>query len=209
LSLRLLSATMAEEDEIYQRRQGFWLRMARERAGKSQAGAAEMIGLSPASKSSISDYENGVTAVPLRMLRRLAEYYAVPLSLFTEPPPTAYEEIDARLGAATQVADMVVTREGQVQAAIEVKQPRTEEDAVPERRRAWWLRDLREKRGLSLGEVARRVGVNSRTVERWEEGASEPSLRQEHDLADLLGAPVRRPPRPEPREDGERRQRTA
>lgn len=54
LLLRLLSGGMPD-DETYKRRLGFWLRMARERAGKSQGGAAEYLGFSKKSKSSISD----------------------------------------------------------------------------------------------------------------------------------------------------------
>jgi transcriptional regulator with XRE-family HTH domain len=85
---------MADDDALYRTRQGFWLRMARERAGKSQAGAAEYLGLSKNSKSTVSDYENGVTEVPLRYLRALARWYGVPLSVFTEPNPTAFETLE-------------------------------------------------------------------------------------------------------------------
>lgn len=52
LSLTLLSGGMSD-DAQHQIRQGFWLRMARERAGKSQAGAAEYLGLAKTSKSTI------------------------------------------------------------------------------------------------------------------------------------------------------------
>ena len=94
VSLTLLSGGMANDDAIYRTRQGFWLRMARERAGKSQAGAATHLELSAASKSTISDYENGVTEVPLRYLRRLAQWYGVPLKTFTEPAETAFDQLD-------------------------------------------------------------------------------------------------------------------
>ncbi len=103
LSLRLLSAAMAD-DETYLRRQGFWLRMARERAGKSQAGAAQYLGLSKHSKSSISDYETGVTPPSLLTLRKLAAWYGVPLSVLTEPEPTPTERLDELARAATAQA---------------------------------------------------------------------------------------------------------
>ena len=74
LSLRLLSGAMPDDDQ-YARRLGFWLRMARERSGKSQQGAAEHLGFSTKSKSTISDYENGVTVPALRVLRKLAVWY--------------------------------------------------------------------------------------------------------------------------------------
>jgi transcriptional regulator with XRE-family HTH domain len=90
----LPSWPMAEDESTFLKRQGFWLRMARERAGKSQKGAAEYLGLSEKSKSSISDYENGVTAASQVTLRRLAKWYGVPIRLLTEPEPTIEERID-------------------------------------------------------------------------------------------------------------------
>lgn len=113
MSLRLLSPSMAEEDEIYQRRMGFWLRMARERSGKSQAGAAEFLNLSPKSKSTISDYENGRTPVPIRTLRRLADWYGVPLEAFTRPEKMPEERLDelVRASAALVRQDLEVGQE--------------------------------------------------------------------------------------------------
>lgn len=95
------------DDEIYKTRLGFWLRMARERAGKSQGGAAEFLGFSKKSKSSISDYENGVTVPSLPVLRRLAAWYGVPLSVFTDPQPTPEERLDeiVRLAGAEERED--------------------------------------------------------------------------------------------------------
>jgi transcriptional regulator with XRE-family HTH domain len=107
LSLRLLSGAMPDDDELYAKRLGFWLRMARERAGKSQAGAADHLGLSKNSKSTISDYENGVTVPAIKALRRLAAWYQVPLEVFTNPEPTVEERLDAivREAGALQHAD--------------------------------------------------------------------------------------------------------
>lgn len=99
--LRLLSPAM--DDDQYYRRQGFWLRMARERAGKNQKGAAVEIGLAEASKSTISDYENGVPA-PQPVLRKLARYYEVPVELFLDPPPTADEVIQRRMEELARAA---------------------------------------------------------------------------------------------------------
>jgi len=96
LSLRLLSGSMPDEDELYYKRQGFWLRMARERAGKNQEGAAIEIGLEASSKSTISGYERG-TPAPQPVLRKLARWYKVPIDLFLHPPRTADELIDRRL----------------------------------------------------------------------------------------------------------------
>jgi transcriptional regulator with XRE-family HTH domain len=91
---------MADE-QLYMKRQGFALRMARERAGKSQGGVAEFLGYSKNSKSSVSDYENGVTPVPILVLRRLAAWYGVPLRVFTEPDLTVEERLDEIVRLAT------------------------------------------------------------------------------------------------------------
>jgi transcriptional regulator with XRE-family HTH domain len=85
---------MDADEQLYARRLGFWLKAARERSGKSQQGAAEFLGFSSKSKSTISDYENGVTIPALRMLKRLAEWYGLPLETFTEPDPTPEERLD-------------------------------------------------------------------------------------------------------------------
>lgn len=93
LSLRLLSGSMPDE-VTHLERLGFWLRTAREQSGKSQSGAALELGLSRASKSTISDWENAVREPSLKQLRALARYYDVPLSLFIDPPETAFEQLD-------------------------------------------------------------------------------------------------------------------
>lgn len=86
-----------EDDELYYRRQGFWLRMARERAGKSQEGAAKQIGLVGASKSTISAYERGTKVAPQQVLRTLARWYGVSVDLFLHPDVSADEVIDRRM----------------------------------------------------------------------------------------------------------------
>lgn len=101
LSLRLLSPAMAADDALYAKRLGFWLKAARERSGKSQGGAAEYLGFSPKSKSTISDYENGVTVPSLPALRKLATWYEVPLVVFTDPQPTPEERLDEIVRAAS------------------------------------------------------------------------------------------------------------
>jgi len=105
-------------DEIYFKRQGFWLRMARERAGKSQKGAALELGLSENSKSSVSDYESGTgTHASQDTLLALARWYTVPLSVFTDPLPTSDEVIErlideaSRLGASAERRDWIEGRD--------------------------------------------------------------------------------------------------
>lgn len=111
------------EDTTYYRRQGFWLRMARERAGKSQKGAALELGMSEKSKSTISDYERGEQVAPQPVLRRLARWYGVPVELFLNPRATADEVIEdrmhdlARRAAAVERLDWEWEGEAPVQAS--------------------------------------------------------------------------------------------
>jgi transcriptional regulator with XRE-family HTH domain len=104
---------MADSDEIHRKRQGFWLRIAREAKGLNQLGAAQKVGLS--TKSAISDYEMGKTEIPPRRLRRLAKEYGWPLVMFTEPMPTGEEIAQERMArlaqAALRVADRVSSEE--------------------------------------------------------------------------------------------------
>jgi transcriptional regulator with XRE-family HTH domain len=122
---------MPDDDELYAKRLGFWLRMARERAGKSQAGAADHLGLSKNSKSTISDYENGVTVPAIRALRRLAAWYEVPLEVFTNPDPTTEERLDAIVRAATELEREDWEREQEARRATA-----DERDAAPDTRSA-------------------------------------------------------------------------
>lgn len=110
LSLRLPSRPVGDDDTLYFKRQGFWLRMARERAGKSQKGAAEVIGLSENSKSTISDYENGIQQAPQQVLRTLARWYGVPVRVFLDPRPTADEVIEDLLSEAVRLGEAAEQR---------------------------------------------------------------------------------------------------
>lgn len=71
--------------------------MARERANLTQTAAADKLGLKSQAKSTISGWESGAREPKLRYLKAMALLYDVPLDLFTDPPPTAYESIDERL----------------------------------------------------------------------------------------------------------------
>lgn len=75
-------------------RTGFWLRMARERAGMSQTKAVQALGRGATSASSLIGYEGGQRIPALGRLQEMAAVYGVPLRLFTDPPPTAIEQID-------------------------------------------------------------------------------------------------------------------
>lgn len=49
-----------------------------------------------------------------------------------------------------------------------------------------FIRLGRQARGLSVGALAAKMGVNTRTVEAWEEGTSVPPLRQQGRLIGML-----------------------
>lgn len=51
------------------------------------------------------------------------------------------------------------------------------------------LRELRESSGLSRAQLGRCVGVDPRTVGKWESGSCRPSARSLHRLAALFGVP--------------------
>lgn len=93
---------MEDEDALFRKRQGFWLRMARESKGLNQGGAAQLVGLK--SKSAISDYESGDTPVPQARLRRMAKEYGWDLAIFTEPDPTAEEQALERMSRSARSA---------------------------------------------------------------------------------------------------------
>lgn len=90
------------------RRRGFWMRMARERVNLTQAAAAEALGLSGHSKSTLSAWENGSREPKASYMVRMAELYEIPVEILMTPPaPTAYEIIDARLDELRRVAGVL------------------------------------------------------------------------------------------------------
>lgn len=52
------------------------------------------------------------------------------------------------------------------------------------------LREIRNRRGLTLQQVADKLGVHSSTISRWEEQKRGVSQRRMVDLADLYGVSV-------------------
>lgn len=52
------------------------------------------------------------------------------------------------------------------------------------------LRDARKQRGLNQADVAYRLRIHVRSIQRWEAGDIQPSLEYLVDLAKLYGVPV-------------------
>lgn len=52
------------------------------------------------------------------------------------------------------------------------------------------LSGIRKQRGLTQADLAERIDVAQPTIQRWENGKREPSLKQLHELASVLEVPV-------------------
>jgi transcriptional regulator with XRE-family HTH domain len=92
----LWSGRMSETDLVQLRkRRGYWLRLARRRANITLATAAELMGYSRNSPSSVKDWEDGIRPPDADQLHQLADLYGVPVSLLTEPSETDEERLDA------------------------------------------------------------------------------------------------------------------
>lgn len=90
---------------------GIRIREAREAAGLSQPELAERLGL--AHPQSISNYERGVTEVPPKRLRRIAEITGRPLGFFVGEPAGLLEEAG---GPAGRLLDRLAELEAKVEA---------------------------------------------------------------------------------------------
>jgi transcriptional regulator with XRE-family HTH domain len=90
---RLPSAAVTAEEERQSQRLGYWLRRVRERRGVTLEDAAIAAGLSAKSSSTVSFWERGKRPIKVQHLLRLARYYRVPESLFTDPPMTDEERL--------------------------------------------------------------------------------------------------------------------
>ena len=95
-----LAWVVMTEDELQaeRRRRGYWLRLARQRAGSggsalNQSVVAKAIGLSENSGPANSDMEKGNRDPSATELMRLARLYNVPVSWFSEPRPTVEEDL--------------------------------------------------------------------------------------------------------------------
>jgi transcriptional regulator with XRE-family HTH domain len=82
-----------------QRRQSWWLLVARLSSGRTQADAARAIGIVG---SSYGDFERGVTAPSTRQLVLLAALFDVPIQMLIDPPFTDEERLEKRTGRVSQ-----------------------------------------------------------------------------------------------------------
>lgn len=124
---------MATSPAIESKRRGFWLKVARERAGLSQETAAKEIGLSGTSKGTMSAWESGARDPKVRYLNAMARLYGVPVSVFMDPAPTAEEQLSDRLAELARGAIRAATAD--VQAELQ-GQPSAAPQGEPPRRRS-------------------------------------------------------------------------
>ena len=102
MSLGSVAVPSDEELDLRRRRRGWWLRVAREGRGLSQAGVAEAIGLSKNSASTVSDWENCVSDPSVRQMEALAVMYGLPLSFLIDPIETDQERLDRVVRRASE-----------------------------------------------------------------------------------------------------------
>lgn len=102
--LRLVRMPTDEDLELRRRRRAWWLRVAREQRGLSQAGVADAVGLSKKSASTLGDWERNVSEPSLRQLEILGAIYDVPMNLFIDPPETDEERFQQLAARAVRAA---------------------------------------------------------------------------------------------------------
>lgn len=88
----------AEDERVRAQRRGYWLRIARVRAGNPPLKeVAEALGYSQRSQGTISLWESGAREPSLRQLERLAVLYDVPVEVFVDPEETDIERLEHRV----------------------------------------------------------------------------------------------------------------
>ncbi len=92
----------------FQSELGERIKQARDDAGLSQAELASAIGLSH--PQSVSNYERGLTEVPPRRLRQIAEATRRPIGFFVDAPPEDSRPIREQLAEMTEMLSEVLRR---------------------------------------------------------------------------------------------------
>lgn len=102
-----------EENQRERRRRGYWLRLARLQADLNQNEVARRLGMSDRSGTTVLAWEQGRRDPRATVLRQLAAIYAVPSSLFIDPPKTDEERLDeiVQLAGAAERADAEAGRD--------------------------------------------------------------------------------------------------
>jgi transcriptional regulator with XRE-family HTH domain len=103
---RPLLVVMAPEDEQRQRtRRGYWLRVARRRAGLTLKQVAVAMDYSLRSQTTIKKWEDGERDPSDIQLAKLAAVYGAPVELFYKPAVTDEERFDQWVREALAAAN--------------------------------------------------------------------------------------------------------
>jgi len=125
-----------EQIALRRRRRAWWIASAR-RADPRQPTLEEVavaVKLAATSASTISDWEKGIGGGPsVAQLERLAAYYGLPLSTFTEPKQTEQEILDRLRGLALVAIDL---ERADSEAAGEADPPTVDAPVAPLHRRS-------------------------------------------------------------------------
>lgn len=97
--LTLAFAEMADDvdERTYRYRRGYWLRIARRRAGLNLESVAKAMKYSSGSASTFSLWEDGKRDPSDVQLRQIAAVYDVPVEIFTDPDETDTERLERRI----------------------------------------------------------------------------------------------------------------
>lgn len=106
---------MDEEAAIVRRRRGWWLRVARERAGMTQSAVAHELGLRTG--TAVVHWENGDRDPSVLQLTALADLYGMTLDFFSRPPVTDEEWLDDYARGATSLGREDARREAEARRA--------------------------------------------------------------------------------------------
>lgn len=110
-ALRLVAVALPTEADHRrrQRRQAWWLLVARLASGRTQADAAAVLRLTA---PSYGDFERGVTPPSLRQITTLAGLFGVPVAHLADPPETDEERLEAITGRRSRRTELVVDKSG-------------------------------------------------------------------------------------------------
>jgi transcriptional regulator with XRE-family HTH domain len=88
------------EEQLVNRRRGWWIRVARERLAMNVDDLAKRVGYSDG-KGQVSKWENGISAVPAGKFPKIARVLRLPYAYLVNPPATDAERLDAAIQSAS------------------------------------------------------------------------------------------------------------
>lgn len=146
--------------QIRKKKLGLLIRDAREAAGRQKRECAEALGITT---GILNSYENGNRAPSLPELEALAYFLEIPVNHFwgdqSMAESSASEAVNERIAKSLELRQRVISLK---------------------------LQQQRENAGLSLAEIARRTGISSSRLKKFEEGDQPIPVPELEILADTL-----------------------